>query len=495
MNNYYQQQTTYQTTKGAAGRSSFGSTRDLVALLFRRRAIFLAVFITISAASAFSLRNQQIVYVAVSKVLVVRGAGAIRNPDARPVLHWWEEMKTEVEVARSREVAEMAVAALARQEAVKAREQGGIVDFAATTVEPVSADLLLGGLGVEPIDETDIIRLSYRALDYRAAIDGVNALTKAYMNRSRGVLRDPEAADMYSDELDSAQAEVDRIGADIATYKTKHSISDIASETIELTRQRMAVENRLIDARASLQSTRTEVESLERYRTTRPDVLLPSEEMKRDPQLGTYMRRLGELDSQLNTLLATYTRDNPQVRAVERDRESCIASINAQVDQFVATKRTTLERLSGELQAYESELARVDRRVAELPMHEAELRRMLNSFHGGQEHLDRVRLQHQEVRFKEEVDPKFSKLRLLSLASTASSLGGGARKQLFLVASLLLAFGLSFVAAFMVDTLDHTIKSPSDIEEALGVPVLASIREVRGRWVASGAAVARESGA
>jgi capsular polysaccharide biosynthesis protein len=38
---------------------------------------------------------------------------------------------------------------------------------------------------------------------------------------------------------------------------------------------------------------------------------------------------------------------------------------------------------------------------------------------------------------------------------------------------------MALVAAFMVDTLDHTIKFPSDVESALGIPVLASVREVK----------------
>jgi capsular polysaccharide biosynthesis protein len=77
------------------------------------------------------------------------------------------------------------------------------------------------------------------------------------------------------------------------------------------------------------------------------------------------------------------------------------------------------------------------------------------------------------------VDPRLSNLQLLAHAVTAKRIGGGARQTLFLVFSFVLALGMALVAAFLVDTLDHTLKFPVDVESALGIPVLASVREVK----------------
>jgi uncharacterized protein involved in exopolysaccharide biosynthesis len=452
-------------------------------MLFRRKAIFLAVFLTIFAASAWSLKNQQVVYVAEAKVLVIRGADpTVINQ--RPYQHWWEEMKTEVEIARSPHVLDRAVARLAHQQGVRTREE--TQDLGTVDSEPVDTETLRGGLGVEPIDETDVIRITYRALDRRSAIDGVNAVTEAYMEHAKVVRRDPQAAQIYRGEIERLEGEVDRLSVEIANYKNQYRISDINAESLELTRQRKAVENNLIDVRAERHATEIELDGFERRLEKQPDLLIPSEEMKRDPQVATYARRLAELDAQLNTLLATYTRDNPQVRAVERDRQSCVASIREQVQQFIGMKRSSLEALAAREQAFQGELERIDQRMAELPVHESNLDRMAHELKGAKESLDLIREREDLAQLRQDLDPKFSKLRLLHEAASASRLGGGARKQLFLVASIILALGLSFVAAFMIDTLDHTIKFPNDIEEALGVPVLASIREVRGSWKPAG---------
>ena len=45
----------------------------------------------------------------------------------------------------------------------------------------------------------------------------------------------------------------------------------------------------------------------------------------------------------------------------------------------------------------------------------------------------------------------------------------------FLLTCLIIGLGL----VFFVESIDHSIKSPADAEEALGIPVLASLWEIK----------------
>ncbi len=456
-------------------RPGFGSTRDLISLIFRRRVIVLTIFGLIFLASALSLARQKTAYVAETRILVMRGEGGASGAIPRPTLQWWEEMKSEVEIVRSRPVAERAAAMLSR-------------DFVAVSVEdgdrivpsgPPSIDDLIGNLSVEPIEETNFIRVAYHALDPRTAIDAVNALAEAYLSHRRAMRSNKQTAEFFEEQIMKARSDVERMRAELALYKTKHGLTDIGQQTNELIHQRSVVEDNLTQVRAQRAALEAELRVIERSLRDHPDVRVPTPELAEDENLQNYQRRLSELDAKYNSLLSTYTPESPQVQSVLRDVEACKESIREVVLGLVTAKRNQLEVLRGRESTLNEQYQGIIAKLSGIPEHEARVALMSLELKTATVELEELENQHQQHRLQEATDPRMSNLQILSPAVTAKQIGGGAKQKLFMVFSFILAVGMALVAAFMVDTLDHTIKFPADIESALGVPVLGSVREVR----------------
>jgi uncharacterized protein involved in exopolysaccharide biosynthesis len=464
-----------QTTAGS-NRPSFGSSRDLLSLVFRRKWIGLFIFSSIFLASAVSLARQKVVYIAEARILVQRGAGGVHGTTARPVLHWWEEMKSEVEIARSRPVAEQASSDIsrARQAAAELHHHDDLVVAGAP-----SADDLLGGLFAEPIEETDVIRLTFQSLDPESAVEGVNAVAHAYLQYRREMKRARQTSEFFEEEIEAMRARVDRSRAELALYKTQHGLADIDQQTDELIRQHANFEDDLMEVRAERAARAAELEVLDRSRKEHPELLVPTAELGEDLNLQSYQRRLAELQAKLNSLLATYTLESPQVKAVVRDVEACKASIRQVVDEMIEARRNELAVLRGRESTLTAEIRRIDQELESMPEHERQLALMLQELKSNMERLQELEVGLQSHRLNEAVDPRLSNLQMLSDAVSARQSGGGSRQKLFVVFSFILALGMALVAVFVVDTLDHTVKFPADVESALGVPVLASVREVR----------------
>jgi len=463
-----------KTAVSVSNRQSFGSTRDLLSLVFRRKAIGLCIFFLIFTASVVSLSRQRVVYLSEARILVQRGQGGAYGAIPRPVLHWWEEMKSEVEIVRSRPVAERASAVLTRRR-LAAGPDG-------TQLQPASApspEDLLDGMGVEPIDETDIIRITYRALDRWTAVESVNAIADAYLDHRRAMKQNQQAAEFFEEKIQDARSEVERTRAEFALYKTQHGLADLNQQTDELIRQRSSLENDMTVVRTDRAGREREIQVLERSLRENPDVLVPTPELNSDANLQSYQRRLADLHGKLASLLSTYTTESPQVQAVMRDVERCKAQIRQVVDDMITAKRNELGVLSGREESMNAEIQAIDRKLNFLPEHEARLAFINQELKTATDELMGLEARHQEHRLQEAVDPRLSNLQLLSHAVNAKRVGGGARQKLFLVFSFILALGMSLVAAFLVDSLDHTLKFPADVESALGIPVLASVREVR----------------
>jgi uncharacterized protein involved in exopolysaccharide biosynthesis len=465
--------TSPQTTSGT--RPGFGSTRDLISLLFRRKAIALAIFSLIFLASAMSLARQKTAYVADTRILVLRGEGGAQGPIPRPTLQWWEEMKSEVEILRSRPVAERAAATLGRQ----ATATGLAPQSEVVAASAPSADDLLGNLTAEPIEETNFIRLAYHALDPRSAIDGVNAIAEAYLAHRRSMRSNKQTAEFFEEQILTARSAVERMRAELALYKTQNGLTDIDKQTSELIHQRAIIEGDLTVASGKRAALEAEVEVIEESLRRHPDLLVPTPELAEDDNLRDYQRRLAEIDSKYNSLLARYTAESPQVQAVVRDREACVTSIRAVVDGLVNAKRNQLAVLRGQENALRAQHAAILAKLGGLPEHEAKVALMMLELKTATDELQALEAQHQQHRLQEATDPRLSNLQILAPAVTAKRVGGGMKQKLFMVFSFILAAGMALVAAFMVDTLDHTIRFPADVEAALGVPVLGSVRDVR----------------
>ncbi|HWN80951.1 MAG TPA: hypothetical protein VNM87_02540, partial [Candidatus Udaeobacter sp.] len=310
--------------------------RDLLSLVFRRKGIVLVIFSLIFLASVISLARQKVVYLAETKILVLRGQGGMYSPLNSPRLQWWEEMRTEVELVRSRPVMERATANLDRE-----WQATGLTDHGTEVVRPAppSPEDLSDAMTAEPIEETNIIRITYHALDGRTAIEGVNAIASAYLDRRREMKSNKQTAEFFQEQIEQSRAKVERMRAEMAIYKAEHGITDIAQESDEMIHQRAQLETDLSDARGQRAELESELRVIESAAEDPLGVLVPTVELASFENLKDHQRHLADLEAKLNNLRSTYTEESPPVQAVKRDLEATKLSIRQVVADLATAKR------------------------------------------------------------------------------------------------------------------------------------------------------------
>src|SRR5262249_54481534 len=101
--------------------------------------------------------------------------------------------------------------------------------------------------------------------------------------------------------------------------------------------------------------------------------------------------------------------------------------------------------------------------------------RLLREVNGKKENLDLYKKRAEEARISDAMDErKFSNAYILE---RASSVGSANRSAFLLMAvSIVVAMGVAVAVAFGLEYLNKTLRNEADIEEQIGLPVLATIQ-------------------
>lgn len=340
------------------------------------------------------------------------------------------------------------------------------------------AERLLARLSVEPIRETQLVRIVYRSDDPREAARIANGFAEAFIEfgiRTRSETM-TEASDVLTQEIEKARDEVRQREERLAGFRGEDGALPISGDA-DLTLQRLETLNQDLMA-----AKRDRIDRAARYQEL---ASLPADavaDLDADAAFAEQRRELQRLEREYQTKLGTLKEGHPDMQALaERIEQSraglrqATAEAARRVRQLANAQYQSAAReeqaIDAELQRLKDELISGTSRAAEAANLRVELgvhRQLLN---------DLVQ-RHSQTAFATRLQTdKSSNVRVVDRAlvpgsprypSLRSDLAGG------LGAGLFLGLGLGLLLQF----LDRTIKGADEIERLLGVPVLAVIPDV-----------------
>lgn len=345
------------------------------------------------------------------------------------------------------------------------------VPFRITRPEEAAA-WVTGGLSYQVREETNAVDIWYTGTDptlvplilNRAAIelsnDGAERARRAAEARRRYIERQVMRADSAS------QARLH----ELQRFKESQRITDLSSEEaaiissirdLELQRQNIRIQiATLSDAISSAASTEG-IEALNR--------LAAVEGTTANSALQFQIRNLLELYEERRSLTAGalgLSEDNPKVQAVDQRILQAHGSLNEAVDATLKSleeRDKALGRNVEELRATLMSFPGMETRIAQLEL-ESSIQEQTHRYLLGQ--LEQARLQEATI---------VPYVTILDGAQRPWPIGTNLKQKIILgfLVGLLLGLG----GAFFLEYLDQTIKSATDVERAVGTPVLGLIPE------------------
>lgn len=474
-------------------RQPLPSLRDIVAVLFRQRAVMLIAFVAVVVLVAVS-GVWVPKYEAQMKILALRQrSDAIVSPSANAPVQFngdqvsEEDLNSEVELLNSGDLLRKVVLAtgLAGRKVSSDRADDLRVAIA---VQKLSHDLK-----IEPVRKTNVISVSYRNRDPAMAATVLKALAASYMekhlemHRPSGELKFfDQLTKQYKQGLDKAQQKITDFtnGTGVVSAQLERDASLQQADAFDATARQaqttmLETEQRVRVLQVQLQSMKPRMTTLVRT-ADNPELLqqlkstLLNLELKRTELLTKYeptYRLVQEVDQQITDAKnAIGAEESKPIRDETTDQDPDYQWVRAELTKAQADLSGLKERAS----AAAAMAAKYHKDAQRLDQSMVVQQNLLQDAKTQEDNYLLYEHKREEARISNALDQRGILNVALAEQPIVPALPSRSPLSVALL-TLLLAGTLSVSTAFVVDFMDPTFRTPDELAGYLGAPVLGAL--------------------
>lgn len=340
------------------------------------------------------------------------------------------------------------------------------------------AGKLLGGLEVNPIRNTRLVEVSYRAPTPELAARVANGVAEAFIDwgietRYATV---GKASSFLASQIETLKGEIQDKEAQLQAYSRRTDIVALDPGS-NVTMQRLEALNR-----DYVQAVSERITKESRYK----ELTSGPKETVADSLSGGLVSQLRQellkMERDYATRLQTYKPEWPAMQElkgqIERARQHLASVVDETVNASLESARAEYQTALRREQALAAELARLKAEAMQLNSAAVEYNNLKVEVSTRRALLDDLLRKQSET----EVASRLQGTRDSNVVIVDRALvpGGPYRPSLrrSLAMGLLLGLGLGLGAVFLAEYLDRTIKTPDDVDRILALPVLAVIPDV-----------------
>jgi uncharacterized protein involved in exopolysaccharide biosynthesis len=495
------------------------SKRDIVNIVFKRKkqiiyTFLCTVFLVILGSYVIPLQ-----FYAFSTVYVKRNLPPIPNlSDVHMVLDRVEVINSEIEVIKSRAVAEKVVEMLLAmgKDPQRGAETDSILARIKATLKPIKNAVneflvaigLIGraserevmisamrdNLIIKPIVNSNIVTIGYNSPNPEFAATVVNSVTKVYLEETHGLEKRQGLLELYNAQLEESQSAIKKLESEVQSLKQSASIVSV-DEQIKLKFQELtALNTNLNQLRGEKMEITRKIATLKEQVREQPGEVVNAKTTRPNPKIDQLGTKLLELESERARHLEKFVPGSRKIKeyddAIRLLREGIKNEPLTVVDsQSIGTNpirqnlTSSLFQAEADLSAKAAREAVMVRQIEEarvelrrLDQHAMKFKEISGAISNAEKSYARYVDQREDARVAALSDPKMTNVRVVHYAAVPEI---PVLSRMFLIqigafVGLLMGFGLVFVLEFF----DHSLGNKEDVEYYLDLPLIASIPEI-----------------
>ncbi len=364
---------------------------------------------------------------------------------------------------------------------------------------PLPATAIRNNLEIEAVAGTDVLRVGYNSDDADFATNIVNAVMQVYIENNiienRSGTR--AAREFISAQLLQSEQEVTQAAEALRQFRTENKVVSLKEESTSLVNLISQLNGQITELQSQMLDSGARIEALRKKAGFDSQRAIVLSNLNKSEGVQEALRQYLTAQQQLVIARNTYTEASPQVTALIREETSLQALLQSRVVEIAGTNAGSIELGMLQMSDLQKELAgnmaqlEVNRqglqeqvrsltesreiyrtqasRIPTLETRQQELQRKLTAAQGTYENLLSSL---QEVQVAENRTLANARIIQDAAAPDTASLN---KRNLILAAGAFLGLSLGVAAALLIDILDRSLKTISDVKEMFGYPLVGLI--------------------
>jgi uncharacterized protein involved in exopolysaccharide biosynthesis len=482
--------------------------RDLLTIAFRHRRLMVISFLGILSAAIFGAVLQPNRYAAGMKILVKRErVDPVVTAEASALPQFAlavteEEMNSEVELLKSRDLLEKVVLACDLQHQSDSSWSKVLVAVTSRTKAmspekdtriPQAVRTLEKALTMEVLKKTNLIAVHYQSSDPKLAAQVLTELSNLYLEKHLEMHRPPGAFDFFQQQTKEYRKGLTDAEERLVDFTHGGAVVSAKLEK-EVALQKVAeFDATLRQTQASIAETQQRIHALQEQMVSIPARMVTQVRNADDAMLLSQLRaNLLTLELKRTELLGKFEPSYRPVQEIEtqiaQTRAALAVAEKSQLHEEISDRDPTHEWAREELAKAKADLAGLQARAQataltvqsyranarSLERNEVVQDDLIRTVKASEENYLLYRRKQEEARISDALDRRRIINVAIAEAATVPSLPSSHR-SLTLVMGLLLAIAASMGLAFGSDYLDPTFRTPEEMTSFLNIPVLAAM--------------------
>ncbi|HVP37849.1 MAG TPA: hypothetical protein VMS93_01580 [Candidatus Saccharimonadales bacterium] len=433
--------------------------RDFLTVVFRHRWVVITLPVVALVVAASITLSEPPRFSSSSRLLLKRGSPESGLEPHVTVLPREEELASQVEIAKS-------VAVLRRAQQILNQEPGRRV-----RLDPAGASAAVVG-------ESNVVDITYESTDAGACAPAADALTQAFMEYHRRAFSIPNMAAFFTHQTDSLYAQLQnlrRMKEELLAGQNSVEPEETRRNVMQLL---LSQQTALADVRVKRVAMETELKAQqELFKDPSVDLPFMPSVAAGDANLVVDMQKtLEERRVKLEELRGKYSETHPSVLAIRDQIAQVEQQVRRQSHNHLLLEQQGLEVVRAQERQLQSAVTALQQQLTSYPAAQVRLEELENMIQITDELYKETRERQAQALMAGAASPDWT-ASLLVPAGPPMRLNKYDYVRIALAPLLSLAAGIGL--AFLLDSLDHSLKGVRDVEDILGLPVLASVREIK----------------
>jgi len=341
--------------------------------------------------------------------------------------------------------------------------------------------LLMKAITIWSPRNTNVIGVACEAHSPERAQEVVSTIVKTYMDEHLRLNSTPGSYEFFDEQSKLLKSQLDEASSALRDAKSDFNLASIEGRRDALQKQVASVQTQILDTESGLAASAAKIASMRGSLSQLPESLLKRFALPNST--ATSLRELHyELQTREQELLAKYTEQHAAVIAI---RQQVQAMERIMLEEQPDRSQATTAALLAEQSTYESleargkalgeqskrladELAMLNEQEVRVKELERNVKVAESSYLSYMASLEQTRV---DQALKRQAISNINLIQPASLIHKPTSPKKGLTLVIALVAGLCGGIGL----ALFSQQLDHSLKTPEDVEKRLGLPMLVSI--------------------